>query len=91
MNLITREQMVTIFHRYAEYAGYDVSDMASLRAFADAADVDDYALDPISWAVGAGIINGINVDGVDYLQPLGTATRAQAAAIIQRFDNWRLK
>ena len=91
MNLITREQMVTIFHRYAEYAGYDVSDMASLRGFADAAEVDDYALDPISWAVGAGIINGINVDGVDYLQPLGTATRAQAAAIIQRFDSWRLK
>ncbi len=91
MNLITREQMVTIFHRYAEYAGYDVSEMASLGAFADAAQVDDYAVDPISWAVGAGIINGINEGGVDYLQPLGTATRAQAAAIIQRFDSWRLK
>ena len=91
MNLITREQMVTIFHRYAEYAGYDVSDMASIRSFSDAALVDDYAVDPISWAVAAGIINGVDVDGVSYLQPLGTATRAQAAAIIQRFDSWRLK
>ena len=91
MNLITREQMVTIFHRYAEYAGYDVSEMASISGFTDAAQVDEYAVDPISWAVAAGIINGVDVDGVSYLQPLGTATRAQAAAIIQRFDTWRLK
>lgn len=91
MNLITREQMVTIFHRYAEYAGYDVSEMASLSGFTDAAQVDEYAVDPISWAVAAKIINGVDVDGVSYLQPLGTATRAQAAAIIQRFDAWRLK
>ena len=91
MNLITREQMVTIFHRYAEYAGYDVSDMASLLGFRDANDVSPYAQDSIAWAVAAQIINGVDVDGVALLQPQGTATRAQAAAIIQRFDTWRLK
>ena len=42
-------------------------------------------------AVRAGIVNGVDEDGVSYLQPQGTATRAQAAAIIQRFDAWRLK
>ena len=83
--------MVTIFHRYAEYAGYDVSEMASIYAFVDGAYVSDYARDPMAWAIRAGIINGVDVDGVSYLQPLGTATRAQAAAIIQRFDSWRLK
>ncbi len=91
MNLITREQMVTIFHRYAEYAGYDVSQMASIYGFVDGAAVSEYARDSVGWAVRAGIVNGVDVDGVSYLQPQGTATRAQAAAIIQRFDAWRLK
>ena len=91
MNLITREQMVTIFHRYAEYAGYDVSEMASIYAFVDGGYVSDYARDPMAWAIRAGIINGVDVEGIPCLQPQGYATRAQAAAIIQRFDNWRLK
>ena len=45
----------------------------------------------MGWAVRAGIVNGVDENGVSYLQPQGTATRAQAAAIIQRFDAWRLK
>lgn len=92
MNLITREQMVTIFHRYAEYAGYDVSRMTSILGFADGGTVSNYAKDSMAWAVAAKIINGVNdLDGVTYLRPQGTATRAQAAAIIQRFDAWRLQ
>ena len=85
--LITREQMVTIFWRYANYAGYDTSAAANLSVFPDAGRVSDYARAPFAWAVNAGIINGS--DG--YLLPQGTATRAQAAAIIQRFDAWRTK
>ena len=53
MNLITREQMVTIFHRYAEYAGYDVSQMASIYGFADARARLPLRQDPIAWAVAA--------------------------------------
>ena len=45
-----------------------------------------------AWAVEAKIISGVGVSGgKTELQPQGTATRAQAAAIIQRFDQWRLK
>ena len=89
--LITREQMVTIFQRYADYAGYDTSAKTSLLGFADAGSVSAYAKDALAWAVNAKIINGVAEGGVNYLQPQGTATRAQAAAIIQRFDDWRLK
>ena len=89
--LITREQMVTIFHRYAEYAGYDVSAISSIMGFADGPEVSSWARVPMAWAVRAKIVNGVLAeDGVTYLQPAGTATRAQAAAIIQRFDAWRL-
>ena len=89
--LITREQMVTIFWRYANYAGYDTSETASLAAFPDAGSVSAYAKDAFAWAVEAKIIGGVGVSGgKTELQPQGTATRAQAAAIIQRFDRWRL-
>ena len=90
--LINREQMVTIFHRYADYAGYDTSEVTSIMGYADWRSVSDWARNPMGWAVRAGIVTGVlGDDGVTYLQPQGTATRAQAAAIIQRFDAWRLK
>lgn len=87
---ITREQMVTIFFRYANYAGYDVSARKGLSDFADAGTVSPYAQEAFSWAVSVGIINGFEDGGVRTLQPQGTATRAQAAKIIQTFDNWRV-
>lgn len=37
---ITREQMVTIFYRYAEAEGHDVSSSDNLSAFPDASSVD---------------------------------------------------
>ena len=80
-NSITRQDMATILYRYAKAAGYDVSASASLDKFSDAGDVADYALDAMRWAVGMGLIDGI--DG--RLDPTGNATRAQVAAIMTRF------
>lgn len=37
------------------------------------------------WAVGAGLIGGIEKDDIKDLAPQGNATRAQVAAILQRF------
>jgi hypothetical protein len=39
----------------------------------------------MSWAVGSGLISGIEKDGVKDLAPQGNASRAQVAAILQRF------
>lgn len=79
---ITREQMASIFYRYARYKGYDVTVRTQLDRYSDAGQVADYAADAMSWAVGSGIITGTS--GTT-LSPAGSATRAQAAVILARF------
>ena len=77
---ITREQMASILYRYAEYKGLDVSARADLSAYSDQPSA--WAEEVLSWAVAEGLLNGVTDDE---LQPQGQATRAQVAAILQRF------
>ena len=79
---VTREQMAAIFHRYAGYKDYDVTAQGDLSAFTDAASVGDWAREALIWAVDKELINGMG-DGT--VNPRGTATRAQTAAILMRF------
>lgn len=79
---ITREQMATILYRYAQYKGYDTTARADLSRFTDAAQVGPWAVDAIRWANAEGMINGTSDTT---LSPKGSATRAQAAAILTRF------
>ena len=80
---ITREQFAAILYRYAQYKGFDVSGKADLyAAFTDAGQVSGYARDAMAWANYEGLINGVTTTT---LQPGGSATRAQAAAILMRF------
>ena len=84
---ITREQMATILYNYASYKGYDVSGRANLSAqFPDAGKVSGYAAAPLAWANHAKLINGVADEGSTFLQPQGSATRAQVAAILMRFQ-----
>ena len=80
---ITREQFAAILWRYAQYRELDVSGGGTLAAFTDGAKVSSYAREAMAWANGAGLITG---KGGGVLDPKGKATRAQAAAILQRFD-----
>ncbi len=75
---VTREQLVTMLYRYAK----SPSAKGSLTAFADGSDVSDWAVAAVTWAVEQGILTG--KDG-RRLDPQGTATRAEVAAILQRF------
>ncbi len=79
---ITREQLATILYRYAAYAGLNTGITADLASYADSAKVSSYALEAMRWAVGAGLISGV---GAGKLDPAGSATRAQVAAIFTRF------
>lgn len=79
---ITREQLAAILYRFASLRGLDVSASASLDAFADAGSVSSYAGTAMRWAVGSGLISG---KGDNILDPLGSATRAETAAILMRF------
>ena len=82
---ITREQMAAMLYRYAGFKGLDVSVDGDLNAYADAEDVSDYAKDAMAWAVSNGFIQGMNDTT---LAPQGTATRAQVATILMRFNKW---
>ncbi|MBQ1270026.1 MAG: S-layer homology domain-containing protein [Clostridia bacterium] len=77
---VTREQMVTILHRYAEYKGVATDKRDDLKAFPDADAVSAWALDAMQWAVEAELIEGMN--GV--LNPTGDANRAQIATVFMR-------
>ena len=79
---ITREQMAAILYRYAQYKGFDVSGRADLSAYRDAGRISPYARDAMAWANYVGLINGV---GDNMLKPGGSATRAEAAAILMRF------
>lgn len=78
---ITREQLVTMLYRYAGEPAVADGELAGLSAYADSADVSEYAQKAMAWAVSNGIINGI--DG--RLVPQGPSTRAQVAAILMRY------
>ena len=79
---ITREQLAAILCNYAAWKGEDVSARADLSAYSDAAAISSWATDVMRWAVAENLINGVTTDE---LQPQGAATRAQVAAILERF------
>lgn len=79
---ITREQLVTMLFNYANKAGLDTSARADLASYPDASGVSEWATDAVSWAVAEGILKGVNNTDID---PQGWATRAQAAAFMQRY------
>ena len=81
---VTREQAAAILYRYAQSKGIDVSigENTNILSYADALQASEYAIPALQWAVGAGVLNG---KGGNLLAPTGTATRAEIAAIMQRW------
>ena len=84
---ITRQQLVTFLYRYTvKYAPEFTGNAAPISAFPDAGSVANWAYAAMSWAVGNGLIKGNGHDnGLDYLDPNGSATHAQTATIIMRY------
>ena len=79
---ITREQMAAMMRRYASFKKLDTSARADLSTFTDASAVSAWATGDMQWAVASELLYGNNHN---QLQPTANATRAQAAAILQRF------
>ena len=80
---VTREQMAVILYRYADYKGYDVTKLADMAGYTDAAAVSDWADTAMKWAVAAGIIEG---KSATTLSPSGDSIRAEVATVFMRFD-----
>ena len=81
---VTREQLVTMLYRYAQYKGYDVSigEDTNILSYVDVDQVSDWAMEAFQWACGTGVIEG---DENSALTPKASTTRAQAAAMFMRF------
>ena len=79
---VPREQFATILYSFAQKTGYDVSARASLDSFHDAAKVSGWAKNAMQWAVAEGVMSGTNKGN---LNPKGTLTRAEAAAMLRSF------
>ena len=82
-NPITREQMAAILYRYAQYKGQGFTgSWMFLLDFVDRADIASWADEAVHWCTMKGIVNG---KAGKVFDPKGNATRAEAAAMIQRF------
>lgn len=81
-NYITREQIAAIIFRYAQYKGMDAITLEENLHFDDNADISEYAITALNWAVGTGLMKGKTATTIN---PKDNATRAELAAIIQRF------
>lgn len=81
---VARQQFAVILYNYAGGIGCDTSGRSDLEGFADGAGVAAWARDAISWAVSEGLMNGSGGS----LKPYANATRAEVAAMFQRFQTW---
>lgn len=75
---ITREQLAAMLYRYAG----EPDGAADLSAYTDAGSVSAYAEKAVQWCVKNGILTGKTSST---LAPKATATRAECAAMLQRF------
>ncbi len=85
-NDVTRSQLARFFYVYTEKTGGDVTGRADLTVYPDVAKLQEWAQTPVEWAVAVGLISGVAKDDVNYLDPNGKATRAQAAVMFMNYD-----
>ena len=78
---LSREQMAALFMKYAQAMGLDTSARADISGFTDI-NPDSWSYDALSWAKAVGLLNGV---GDATMVPQDTATRAQIAAVLQRY------
>lgn len=79
---VTREELATMLFRFARNQGMEAVNLSEqLTGFPDAAQVSEFAVPALNWAVGSGIVGGD--DGL--LKPQGTASRAEAAQMLMRY------
>lgn len=80
--LARQELAVLLYEHETRRYGRPEGGFASLSRFADGGEVEDGALEAVGWAVSSGLLQGA---GHDTLDPRGTVSRAQEAAILHRY------
>ena len=84
---ITRQELATMFARYAAYRHVDTGkNTTEITSFPDAGKVASWASDSFKWSAGKGIITGKQNGSVTNLAPEDLAMRAEFAIMIQRYN-----
>lgn len=83
---ITREQIATILYRYTDKLGVEMAEGADLNSYPDGVAVSGFAVEGMEWAVAEGLITGVSSGGKTTLAPKNSASRAQLATIISRYQ-----
>lgn len=80
---LTQEQLAVMLYNYAKYRGLYTAgaDDAALNGFSDTNSISPWAKEAMKWAVSVGIITGNG----SQLNPQASASRAEVAAMLQRF------
>lgn len=88
---IQRAALTRLLYLYAERNGMDIMGEADLSEYGDFPIIDlkgnSWMVAPLCWAVDKGIISGISRNGMTYLDPKASATRAQTARMLMQFDS----
>ena len=82
LDYITREQLSVMLNNYCRYKGKYKATATDLLKYKDGEKVSEFAKWGMNWAVGSGVITGTTYG---YLNPQGTATRAEAASMIYKY------
>ena len=87
---ITRQDLAVMLYKYAKMKGYGLTAPAGkIDQFADGSRVSGYAKEAMNWAVHFGVLSGKGNAGDPIssfrLDPAGTATRAECAAMLRNF------
>lgn len=89
---IRRQDLALMLYKYAGLKGYDLTANANeCEKYADGNKVSNYAQNAMDWAITKGIMSGKGNKGEDIstfrLDPAGTATRAECAAMLKNFQD----
>ena len=81
---IAREQMAAMMYRTAQYHGQGFEGLYAMQLeYPDAAEISEYAVEAVMWCTMNGVFTG--TDGGRFA-PADDSTRAEAAAVFQRFS-----
>jgi len=85
---LSREQLATMFYRYAEKQGFDVEEKSDLNYCKDKDKISSWAFDACAWAIKANLLSSTSQTD-NYLSPKMSVTRSQAAKIFKSFDEYK--
>lgn len=83
-NNVARQQIAVILYNYAGFIGRDTSFRGDLTVFSDQGFIASWAQEAVSWAVAVGILRGSD----SKIMPENSASRAEVAIMLQRFQEW---